>query len=298
MKFHNFGYLLKEGVKNLWKNRTMSIASIGVLISCLLLTGCAGLVSVNLTSMMSSIEGNNSITVYLTNGLPALSAVQVGDQIRSIENVSECTFVPKDDGLADMMDLLGDNAVVLEGLDGDENPLPDAYQISMHDLSKYDETIQQIQAIDGVDHYTDYSDIATKLSNIDMIVRVASLAIIVILAIVSLFIISNTVSRRTEISIMKSVGATNGFVRIPFIVEGMLIGLISGGISVAILLVAYKYAVQALYNIVPFLNAVDIDPYVPYIIAGYAVVGALFGLFGGSISIGKYLNNEGENAVA
>ena len=268
----------------------MSIASIGVLISCLLLTGCASLVSINLTSMMSSIEDNNSITVYLTNGLPSLSAVQVGDQIRSIENVSECTFVPKDDGLADMMDLLGENAVVLEGLDGDENPLPDAYQISMHDLSKYDETIQQIQAIEGVDHYTDYSDIATKLSNIDMIVRVASLAIIVILAIVSLFIISN--------SIMKSVGATNGFVRIPFIVEGMLIGLISGGISVAILLVAYKYAVQALYNIVPFLNAVDIDPYVMYIIAGYAIVGALFGLFGGSISIGKYLNNEGENAVA
>lgn len=217
----------------------MSIASIGVLISCLLLTGCASLVSINLTSMMSSIEDNNSITVYLTNGLPSLSAVQVGDQIRSIENVNECTFVPKDDGLADMMDLLGENAVVLEGLDGDENPLPDAYQISMHDLSKYDETIQQIQAIEGVDHYTDYSDIATKLSNIDMIVRVASLAIIVILAIVSLFIISNTVkvtmfSRRTEISIMKSVGATNGFVRIPFIVEGMLIGLISGGISVAI----------------------------------------------------------------
>jgi len=143
----------------------MSIASIGVLISCLLLTGCASLVSINLTSMMSSIEDNNSITVYLTNGLPSLSAVQVGDQIRSIENVSECTFVPKDDGLADMMDLLGENAVVLEGLDGDENPLPDAYQISMHDLSKYDETIQQIQAIEGVDHYTDYSDIATKSSS-------------------------------------------------------------------------------------------------------------------------------------
>ena len=114
MKFHNFGYLLKEGVKNLWKNRTMSIASIGVLISCLLLPGCASLVSINLTSMMSSIEDNNSITVYLTNGLPSLSAVQVGDQIRSIENVSECTFVPKDDGLADMMDLLGENAVVLD----------------------------------------------------------------------------------------------------------------------------------------------------------------------------------------
>ncbi len=136
----------------------MISASIGVL------TGCK--------PHKRDMPFENSITVYLTgDGLPSLSAVQVGDQIRSIENVSECTFVPKDDGLADMMDLLGENAVVLEGLDGDENPLPDAYQISMHDLSKYDETIQQIQAIEGVDHYTDYSDIATKLSNIDMIVR-------------------------------------------------------------------------------------------------------------------------------
>ena len=82
MKIHNIGYLLKEGFKNLWKNRTMSIASIGVLISCLLLTGCAALVSVNLTSMMASVEGNNSITVYLTTGLPSLTAIEIGNEIR------------------------------------------------------------------------------------------------------------------------------------------------------------------------------------------------------------------------
>lgn len=303
MKIHNIGYLFKEGIKNLWKNRTMSIASIGVLISCLLLTGCAVLISMNLTSMMSSIEGNNSVTIYLNEGLPSLSAIEVGEQIRSIENISECSFVPKDDALADMMERLGDDGTILNGLDGDDNFLPDAYTISMYDLSLYDDTMNQIQAIEGVDRYTDYSHIATMLSNIDLIVRVASLAIIVILGIVSLFIISNTVkvtmfSRRTEISIMKSVGATNGFVRIPFIVEGMIIGLISGGVSVTVLLLAYDRAVMALYNIVPFLTAVDIDPYIGYIIAAYAVVGALFGLFGGSISIGKYLNNEGENAVA
>ena len=303
MKIHNIGYLFKEGIKNLWKNRTMSIASIGVLISCLLLTSCAVLISMNLTSMMSSIEGNNSVTIYLNEGLPSLSAIEVGEQIRSIENISECNFVPKDDALADMMERLGDDGTILNGLDGDDNFLPDAYTISMYDLSLYDDTMNQIQAIEGVDRYTDYSHIATMLSNIDLIVRVASLAIIVILGIVSLFIISNTVkvtmfSRRTEISIMKSVGATNGFVRIPFIVEGMIIGLISGGVSVTVLLLAYDRAVMALYNIVPFLTAVDIDPYIGYIIAAYAVVGALFGLFGGSISIGKYLNNEGENAVA
>lgn len=272
MKIHNIGYLFKEGIKNLWKNRTMSIASIGVLISCLLLTGCAVLISMNLTSMMSSIEGNNSVTIYLNEGLPSLSAIEVGEQIRSIENISECNFVPKDDALADMMERLGDDGTILNGLDGDDNFLPDAYTISMYDLSLYDDTMNQIQAIEGVDRYTDYSHIATMLSNIDLIVRVASLAIIVILGIVSLFIISNTVkvtmfSRRTEISIMKSVGATNGFVRIPFIVEGMIIGLISGGVSVTVLLLAYDRAVMALYNIVPFLTAVDIDPYIGYIIA-------------------------------
>ena len=303
MNIHNLGYLLREGFKNLWKNRTMSIASIGVLIACLLLTGCATLVSVNLTAIMDSIEGNNSISVYLDSDLPALSAIQVGDQIRDIENVNTCTFVPKDDALAEMIESLGEDGVILEGLDGDDNFLPDAYTISMHDLNLYDDTIEQIKAIEGVDKFTDYSDIAGKLASIDFVVRVASLAIILVLAIVSLFIISNTVkvtmfSRRTEINIMKSVGATNGFVRIPFIVEGMIIGLISGGISAVVLLTTYDWVVMQLYSIVPFLTAVDIDPYVLNIFVAYAVVGALFGLFGGGISIGKYLNKEGENAVA
>ena len=302
MKFHNIGYLFKEGIKNLWKNRTMSIASIGVLISCLLLTGCAALVSVNLTSMMASVEGNNSITIYLTVGLAAVTAIDMGDLFRVIENVSDCTFIPKDDALADMMERLGDDGTILEGLEGDDNFLPDAYTISMYDLTIYDETMEQIQSIEGVDHYTDYADIASKLSSIDMVVRIASIVLIAVLGVVSLFIISNTVkvtmfSRRAEINIMKSVGATNGFVRIPFIVEGMVIGLISGGISVAILLLVYDQAVMALYNVAPFLTAVDIDPYFFYIIAAYVVIGALFGLLGGSISIGKYLNKEGENAV-
>lgn len=97
---------------------------------------------------------------------------------------------------------------------------------------------------------------------------------------------------------MKSVGATNWFVRVPFIVEGVVIGLISGGISAAIILYAYDQAVMALYNILPMVTAVDIQPFMYHIFAAYAIVGALFGLLGGSISIGKYLNKEGENAVA
>lgn len=303
MRLHNIGYLLKEGIKNLWKNRTMSIASIGVLTSCLLLTGAAALISVNLTSMMESVEGTNMITVYLKTDLPALSALQVGEDLRAMENVSECVFVPKDDGLKNMMETLGDDGSILSGLEGEENPIPDAYNISLKDLSVYEQTMAQIQTIEGVDTFTNYGDVANKLTSVDSVVRVAGIAIIIVLSVVSLFIISNTVkvtmfSRRTEISIMKSVGATNWFVRVPFIVEGVVIGLISGGISAVIILYAYDQAVMALYNILPMVTAVDIQPFMYHIFAAYAIVGALFGLLGGSISIGKYLNKEGENAVA
>jgi len=299
----SIGYLFKEGIKSLWNNRTMSIASIAVLISCLLLTGTAVLLTLNMQSTMESIEGNNNITVFLEDSLPQLRSIQVGEELRSLENISSCTYVSKDDGLADVMEMLGDDGTLLNGLDGEDNFLPDSYKISLTDLSIYDETIAQIKAIDGVDEITDYSDIADKLSNLDQLIRYASIAIITILGLVSLFIIANTVkvtmfSRRVEINIMKSVGATNWFVRVPFVVEGILIGLISGGISVAILLFAYDTVTMAIYNVVPFLTVINIDPFKWHIVATYAIIGALFGVLGGSISMGRYLKREGENAVS
>lgn len=300
---HSFGYLLGEGLKSLWKNRTMSIASIGVLISCLLMTGVAGLLSLNLSQTMKSIEGNNVITVFLDGSLPSLTAVKVGEEIKRLDNIGECTFVPKDDALAGVMkDMVGEDDTLFYGLLGQENPLPDAYTISLEDLSRYDETIAAVRALEGVDHITDYREMAAKLSNLDRLVRYCSIGIVAVLGVVSLFIISNTVkvtmfSRRVEIQIMKSVGATNGFVRIPFIIEGMVIGMFSGAISATVLYFAYDKAVQVVYGIVTFLSVVDIHPYVGMIYIGYIVVGMLFGMMGGLISIGKYLKKEGENAI-
>ena len=296
------GYLIKEGIKSLWKNRTMSLASIAVLISCLLITGIAVLLSLNLSSTMESIEGNNQITVFLQDGLPQISAIQAGESIRAIDNVSDCTFISRDDGLMDVMDMLGDDGTILQGLEGEDNFLPDSYKISLEDLSKYDETIDAIMQISGVDHITDYSNIATKLSNLDRLIKYAGIAVIIVLGLVSLFIISNTVrvtmfSRRVEINIMKSVGATNGFIRIPFIVEGIAIGVLSGGISVGILIFAYNKLVEVVYNVVPFLNMIDIDRYIWYIVGIYIIAGTLFGVLGGVFSLGRYLNREGENAI-
>lgn len=302
MSLHSIGYLFKEGVKGLWKNRTMSIASICVLISCLLMTGVAGLLSLNLSATMRTIEGTNSITVYLSEGLPALSAVQVGEEIRTIDNISECTFVPKEDGLKNMIQSMGGESDVLYPLLGQDNPLPDSYTISLSDLSLYEQTIREVYGVEGVDHISDYSKIARDLSDLDRLVRYASLGILVVLGLVSLFIISNTLkvtifSRRMEINIMKSVGATNGFVRIPFIVEGVVIGVFSGLLSATALYLSYDKAVQAVFSIVKFLTIIDIHPYVFSLYGVYVLVGVLFGIMGGVISIGRYLKKEGENAV-
>lgn len=307
---HSFGYLFREGLKGLWKNRTMSIASIAVLISCLLLTGVAGLLTLDLSATMASVEGNNTLTVYLEQNLPALTAVKVGEELRQIENVSDCTLVPKDDALANVIASIGDGEEEEDGdysdlfnsMKGSGNPLPDAYTLSLVDLSRYDETVENIKAVEGVSTVSDYSSVATKLSNLNRLVRYGSIAIVIVLAVVSLFIISNTIkvtlfSRRMEIQIMKSVGATNGFVRIPFIVEGLVIGLLSGAISAVVLYFSYGKAVEVVYDLAPFLTVIDIKPYAVWLYLAYILVGMLFGVLGGVISISKYLKREGENAV-
>ena len=305
MRLHSMGYLFREGVKGLWKNRTMSIASICVLISCLLLTGIAGLLSLNLSATMQGIEANNVITVFLDKGLPALTSVKVGEEIRALDNIDDCTFVPREDGLKGVVqDMVGEGgeADLWQALQGQDNPLPDAYRISMNDLSRYDETIAALLAIEGVESTDNYRRIANMLSDLDRLVRYCSLGILVVLGIVSLFIISNTLkvtifSRRMEINIMKSVGATNGFVRIPFIVEGVVIGVFSGAISATALYFGYDKAVEVVYGIVKFLTIIDIQPYAVWLYGAYIVIGALFGVMGGVISIRKYLKKEGENAI-
>lgn len=298
----SFLYLFKEGIRSLWKNRTMSIASIGVLISCLLLTGVAGLLSINLNVIMKSVEQSNSITIYLEDSVPRLTALKFGEELRSVPNIKDYTFVSKEDGIKSVINLLDEDGDIFSSLTGNDNFLPDAYRITMKDLSLYDKTIEQINALEGVDKISEYSDTANKLSNLEKIVRYASIAIVLILAIVSLFIISNTIkvtmfSRRMEINIMKSVGATNWFVRVPFIVEGLIIGIISGFISSGLLILAYHKLVEVVYGIVPFLTTVDIDPLTGWIVIAYAIVGMLFGVVAGGISIGKYLKKEGENAI-
>lgn len=302
MRIRSIRYLAKEGIKNIWSNRTMSLASVCVLISCLLMTGAAILFSMNINAGMKSIEGNNSVRVYMKQGLPTLSAVKVGEEIKKLENVASCDFVPKDEAIQQYMEMLGDrDGTMLDGMTGKDNPLPDAYKVSFKDLSQYKKTAAQIKQISGVDTINDYSDIAKKLTSLDHMVTTAGFWIILLLSLVSLFIISNTIrvtmfSRRLEISIMKSVGATDWFVRIPFIVEGVVIGVISGAAASLILNLGYNKLISTIMTITVF-TPVSIHSIALTMTLCFLAAGALFGALGGMISIGRYLKREGGNIV-
>ena len=287
-------YLFKEGLKNIWRNLMMSVASVGILILCLMLTGAAVLASMNISSALKAIESQNTFNVYLKDNVQTLEAVQIGEKIKALDNVAECEFYSKDEAIQKFSQDLGP---LFENLQGDKNPLPHSFHIKLKDLSQYKETKAAIDQIEGIDGVSDRSTVAERLTKLDNGVHIIGSLVVIILIVVSLFIVTNTIkitmfSRRFEISIMKSVGATDIFVRIPFIVEGVVLGIISAIIASFMLILTYDSIIGYVKQLVPFahipFNSVSSQVFLSFICAGI-----LFGLVGGFISIGKYLKKEG-----
>lgn len=298
MKLSGFGYLIKEGFKNVWNNRIMSIASVCVLISCLVLTGSAVLFSINVSNLVESVSNSNETTVYLKMDVSKVEAVYVGRDILKLDNVSEAEYYSKEDAFAKYESKLGED--IFENMK-DDNPLPDSYKVVMKDLSKYDETIKQIKGINGVDTVRSHKELAKRLNDINSLVQILSTVVVAALAIISLFIISNTIratmhTRRFEISIMKSVGATNAFVRIPFVVEGMVIGLIASALSTAALVFLYDGIMTIVSNLIPF-TPIPIQNVILYVAVSFVGAGIIIGALSGFISIRKYLKREGNEIL-
>lgn len=298
MKFRSSGYLIKEGLKSIWNNRMMSLASIGVLISCLLITGAAVVTSMNASSLISSIGDSNMITVYLDPQISDVDALKLGAQLDLLDNIKSSEFCSKSKAIEDYQEALGD--AIYANMQGADNPLPHAYKVSLEDFSKYDETVKELKKIDGVYQISNRSDISRKLTKLNTLVTYIGIAAVVILGLVTLFIISNTVrmtmySRRFEISIMKSVGATNAFVRIPFLVEGMVIGLISGIISSIVMIALYDPILQVIRSIASIIYkaSIPISDIWIYIVLAFLGSAILIGALGSFISVSKYLKKEG-----
>ncbi len=301
MNFSSLGYLIKEGFKNIWSNRIMSLASVGVLISCLILTGSAIMLSINVSTVVESVGESNVTTVYLEDDLSELEAVYIGKSLTKIDNITSADFYDKDEAILAYKDVLGEEVFV--NMTEENNPLPHAYHIVMADLSLYDQTVEEILKVEGVNSVSSRSDVAEKLTSLNTLVTTMSFWIILALAIISLFIISNTIrmtmfSHRFEISIMKSVGATNSFVRIPFVIEGVIIGLVSAGISIGALTLLYDAVIKAIKSILP------LDVYVPFegavmwtVIIAFVCAGVIVGALGSLLSIRKYLKKEGNEIL-
>ncbi len=296
---NSFFYLVKQGFKNLWNNRLMSLASVGVLVSCMLLIGAAALLSVNVSSIVDAVEDQSEAVVYLNDGLDSSSIENIRAGIISSGKVSTIEFISKEDALFSMMESLGDDGILFEAYQKDNN-LPDSFRITFTDVSDLKDTVYYLESIEGVYSVSALTEVAEVITGIKNMAYIGGTIIIGLLIAVSLMIIGNTIkitvfSRRREVNIMKYVGATNGFIRLPFIVEGVSLGVFSGALSYGIIYFAYDYIVnwvssqtaswfgKMISELVPFAEISQ------YLLIGFIGGGAFIGLFGCVAFIGKHL---------
>lgn len=391
MKASSFGYLSRQGVKSLWSNRMMTLASVGVLTACLLIVGVAVLLTENINEVVKYVEAQNEFKAfmykedeYLTllndeaaaNGQTAAdpdqgntaepqstlesgsqddasaasdlsSAVaaegdvsgqdgqasqqtesvvsaaedtpvadaplytsdnfdwdafteEVTQKIRALPNVESAEFISKDIGIEQMKNQLGEKAQLLDDYVGAENPLNDSFTIKVKDLAQMEQTTKDVAAIQGVYTVSAANEVAETLTDVRQIINVAGWALVAALVVVSLVIIINTIratifSRRKELNIMRYVGATKAFIRLPFIVEGVLLGLISAGIAYLIIWQSYSYALRNLIGqSTSWLNAAmaSIIPFeqIALPLALFFVVSSVFiGVLGSAVSIRNHI---------
>ena len=301
MKWSSFKYLARQGLHNMINNRLMSFASVGVLTVCLIITGVAGLFTANMNSLMLYLRSQNEVVVYLDENLDEAGRATVDSALRSISGLKEVTYVSKDEALDLMRDSMGDKADLFDVFEGEENPFLANYKVILQDVGQMDEIVPQLESISGVVDVNVPTGLSDLVVNIHKAVTVISVGLVVVLGFVSIVVISNTIrltvfARRKEINIMKYVGATNGFIRLPFFVEGIAVGLIAGLISSAIVLGGYQLLIIYSVDFPAFwgsiLNSVllGMDQVWWKVLVAFLAFGSLIGSVGTATSIRKYLH--------
>ena len=296
---NSFFYLVKQGFKNLWNNRLMSLASIGVLVSCMLLIGAAALLAVNVSSVVDELEDQSEAIVYLDDNTTEDDQARIRKAIIATGKISTVEFVPKGEALSEMMSAMGDEGLLFEAYKEDNN-LPDSYRVTFDDVSDLESTVAAIENIDGVLSVSAMTEVANVITGLKKMAYVGGVVIIGLLIAVSLMIVGNTIkitvfSRRREVNIMKYVGATNGFIRLPFIVEGMSLGVISGAISYGLIYFGYDYFTKWVLSQKSEWFSMLVSGMVPFtaishqLLIGFLGGGALIGIFGCVTFIGKHL---------
>lgn len=301
----SFRYLIKEGFRNTWTNRMMSIASICVLLSCLVLIGSASMIFLNINSLVQKIEDENVIMVYIDDEATDADIDEMGIKLNDISNIEKIEFVAKEDAWAEQIATMDEAQAEFFTETTDEIPLPDAYKVTVKDLNQFTSTVKEIKNLDHIYTVRQNTDLAKKLATLSHGITIIAIVIISVLFAISLFIISNTIkltvySRRLEISIMKSVGATNSFVQLPFVVEGIILGIVAGVLSLFAVWGVYEVAVKSFADVFRSigLTALTFADYALPILGIFIAIGIVSGVGGSLITMRKYLTKEGSEISA
>ena len=300
MNWSSFKYLARQGLHSMVKNRLMSVASIGVLTVCLLITGVAGLFTLNVGSLMDYLGSQNETVVYLDEDLTEEGLAAVDSALRSISGLREVTYVSKDEALDRMKESMGENAYLFDVFEGSENPFLANYRVVLDDVSDLPEIQPELEAIEGVSSVGAPMQLSQMFTSIHKGVSLVCIILVAVLGFVSVVVISNTIrltvfARRKEINIMKYVGATNGFIRLPFFVEGVTVGLIAGAISTVVVLGGYQLLLVFAVDLPGFWGTLLAGTLLPLsrvwylVLGGFLLFGMLIGSLGTASSIRKYL---------
>ncbi len=287
------GYLIREGFRSITTHGFMSFATIAIIVACLIIMGSVSLLSLNIDALIKDLENQNEIVVFVDDSLADEDeARELQKSIEAIENISSVEFVSRGDAMDNFMSKYDDS--LMEGID--EEVFRHRFVVHLVDIAQMSQTKQDLEDINGVAKVNAHLDYAQSFVTIRNVVTAVSLVLIVILVFVSFFIMSNTIKlatfgRREEIAIMKMVGATNGFIRLPFVVEGLVLGMIGGALAFP--------AEWGLYNVVTgrlvgsitgsLLNVIPFSSIALEIFIVYMAVGILVGAFGGVNAIRNYL---------
>jgi len=294
MRLNNVGYLLKEGLRHIFTHGFMSFAAVCVTVACLVIVGSFSILAYNLDLMVEDLNQTSEILVYIDGTLSDAEAKSIGTKINMLDNVLKATFVSREEALENFInDHEGDSA--FSGVQAED--LRHRFVVTLEENSLMQETDQQLRSIPGVAKTNAAYELAEGFATIQDVLHLVSYAVIAVLLVVSLLIISNTVKlamydRKDEIAIMKMVGATNGFIRLPFVVEGFTLGMLGAVLAFGIEWVMYDAMVEKiaavdslkLFNFVPFQELL-----IPMVIT-FAAAGMFVGLVGSGASIRRFMD--------
>ena len=294
MKSNNIGYLLKEGLRHIFTHGFMSFAAVCVTVACLLIVGSFAALAYNLDIMVEELNQTSEILVYVDSSLSDAEAKSIGTKINMLDNVLQATFVSREEALQRFIADHEDDSA-FSGVQAED--LRHRFVVILEDNALMEETDSQLKSIPGVANTSAAYELAEGFSTVQDVLHIVSYAVIAVLLVVSLLIISNTVKlamydRRDEIAIMKMVGATNGFIRLPFVVEGFTLGMLGSLLAFGLEWVMYDALVARiaeadslkLFNFVPFQELL-----IPMVVT-FAAAGMFVGIVGSWSSIRRFMD--------